>query len=109
MARADLSSDSTVLIADMDQEAVGAVVFGPEELLRLFVRPDRWGTGVADALHAAVLNSLRSAAIRCVVYGSSRRTREPGGSTRRGDGSSTGGGAPHLSHLIPHRWGTPSR
>jgi GNAT superfamily N-acetyltransferase len=38
---------------------VGLAVVRHELLERFFVMPERWGTGVADALHEAVLQALR--------------------------------------------------
>jgi diamine N-acetyltransferase len=49
----------SILIAQREEHPVGGAVIGREELARFFVVPERWGSGVADVLHDAVLQTLR--------------------------------------------------
>ena len=68
----------TILVADTGSDLAGAVVAKPGTLERLFVVPGFWGTGVADALHAAALDVSRAAgAGRCQleVLEANRRAR----------------------------------
>src|ERR687896_394781 len=55
------SSDGlTVLVAELNDRCVGVAVVGSEELVRFFVVPEEWGTGVADVLHEAALGEART-------------------------------------------------
>ena len=53
------SADVVILMAEHRAEPAGLAVVGHEELLRFFVVPEKWGSGVADALHDAALERLR--------------------------------------------------
>jgi RimJ/RimL family protein N-acetyltransferase len=70
--------DHEVAVAEEDGELVGAVVAAPGTLEHLFVVPERWGTGVADALHDAALAVSREAGTelcRLEVLEENRRAR----------------------------------
>jgi GNAT superfamily N-acetyltransferase len=55
-----------LVVAEAGGKVVGAVVAKPGTLEHLFVVPSRWGTGVADALHAAAVDvSRRAGAAEC--------------------------------------------
>ena len=67
-----------LVVADEAGEIVGAVVGKPGGLQHLFVVPSRWGTGVADALHAAAVEVSREAGVaecRLEVLAENRRAR----------------------------------
>ena len=67
-----------VAVAEEEATVVGAVVAAPGTLEHLFVVPERWGTGVADALHEAALAVSReagAAACRLEVLEENRRAR----------------------------------
>ena len=67
-----------LVVAEVAGEVVGAVVARPGTLEHLFVVPSRWGTGVADALHAAAVEASREAgAVECrlEVLAENRRAR----------------------------------
>jgi GNAT superfamily N-acetyltransferase len=67
-----------VSVAEEDGTLVGAVVAAPGTLEHLFVVPERWGTGVADALHDAALAVSREAGAalcRLEVLEENRRAR----------------------------------
>ena len=49
-----------VLVAELDAEPVGVVAVRAGWLDGLYVVPEAWGSGVADALHDAGLDHLRS-------------------------------------------------
>jgi GNAT superfamily N-acetyltransferase len=59
-------------VALIDRDGRGFTIAGQERLERLYVLPGAWGTGVAQALHAAALAALRaqgatSASLWCLV------------------------------------------
>ncbi|MGH2808402.1 MAG: GNAT family N-acetyltransferase [Actinomycetota bacterium] len=54
------SLEGTVLVTEVDGRPVAVAVVGKEELLRFYVMPERWGTGVADHLHEEVIALVRS-------------------------------------------------
>ena len=65
-----LTDPGNVALIDADDR--GFTIAGHERLERLYVRPGAWGTGVAQALHAAALAVLReqgatSASLWCLV------------------------------------------
>jgi GNAT superfamily N-acetyltransferase len=67
-----------VAVAEEDGAVVGAVVAAPGTLERLFVVPERWGSGVADVLHDAALAVSREAGAevcRLEVLEENRRAR----------------------------------
>jgi diamine N-acetyltransferase len=67
-----------LFVAEAEGEIVGAVVAKPGTLEHLFVVPAHWGTGVADALHAAALGVSREAGVaecRLEVLEENRRAR----------------------------------
>jgi putative acetyltransferase len=67
-----------LVVAEEAGEVVGAVVAKPGTLLHLFVVPSRWGSGVADALHAAAVEVSRQAGVaecRLEVLAENRRAR----------------------------------
>ena len=67
-----------VAVAEDEGAVVGAVVAAPGTLEHLFVVPERWGTGVADALHDAALAVSREAGAevcRLEVLEENRRAR----------------------------------
>ena len=70
--------DREVSVAEEDGGLVGAVVAAPGALEHLFVVPERWGTGVGDALHEAALAVSREADVdvcRLEVLEENRRAR----------------------------------
>jgi GNAT superfamily N-acetyltransferase len=60
--REQLEDPANVLL--IDGEGRGFAIAGHGWLQRLFVREAAWGTGVADELHAAALDALRSLGAR---------------------------------------------
>ena len=56
----------------VDESVVGFAITEPHELHALYVDPDRWGTGVAAALHAAL---DLTAATLVVLAGNARARR----------------------------------
>jgi GNAT superfamily N-acetyltransferase len=54
-----LAEGKSVLVYEDQGEAVGVALTGPEWLDGLYVVPERWGRGVAVALHDAALEGLR--------------------------------------------------
>ena len=58
-----------VLIAVVEDEPAGAVLVSEEWLEGLYVVPERWGTGLADALHWQALELVRSlGSTRCHLW-----------------------------------------
>lgn len=53
-----------IIVAVEAREIVGVVVAGDGVLERLFVRPDKWGSGIGVRLHDAALQALRQRAHR---------------------------------------------
>jgi GNAT superfamily N-acetyltransferase len=51
--------DVAILVAERAGRPGGVAVIGHEELLRFFLVPEWWGSGVADVLHEAALDTLR--------------------------------------------------
>jgi GNAT superfamily N-acetyltransferase len=74
-----LAEGKSVLVYEDQGEAVGVALTGPEWLDGLYVVPERWGRGVAVALHDAALEDLRRDGFeRChlwVLEGNSRARR----------------------------------
>jgi GNAT superfamily N-acetyltransferase len=68
---ADQLARMTGFVAE-DGAVVGFAIAEPHELHALYVDPDRWGTGVAAALHAAL--GLRDATL-IVLAGNTRARR----------------------------------
>ena len=67
-----------LFVAEAAGEVVGAVVAKPGSLENLFVVPSRWGTGIANALHAAAVEVSREAGLaqcRLEVLEENRRAR----------------------------------
>jgi GNAT superfamily N-acetyltransferase len=67
-----------LFVAEVAGEVVGAVVAKPGTLEHLFVVPALWGTGIADALHAAAVDVSREAGAaecRLEVLEENRRAR----------------------------------
>lgn len=57
------------LIAVSDDESTGAACVGGEWLEGLYVVPERWGTGLADALHRQALELARElGSARCHLW-----------------------------------------
>jgi GNAT superfamily N-acetyltransferase len=58
-------------VAEEDGEIVGILTVGDEELYAIYVHPDRWGTGVGQALlahaHAALAETCDVASLTCMV------------------------------------------
>jgi GNAT superfamily N-acetyltransferase len=54
-----LAEGRSVLVYEDGGEAVGVAMTGPEWLDGLYVVPERWGSGVAVALHDAALDGVR--------------------------------------------------
>jgi diamine N-acetyltransferase len=54
------TGEGCVLVAERDGLPVGVVQVAPERLDGLFVLPWAWGSGVADRLHDAAVQRLRS-------------------------------------------------
>jgi GNAT superfamily N-acetyltransferase len=89
------SNDAVILVAEHQREPAGLAVIRHDELQRFFVVPEKWGSGVADALHDAVLETLREwgeSKSRLWVMEENRRARRfyerngwrPDGRTRTG-------------------------
>jgi GNAT superfamily N-acetyltransferase len=78
-------------VALIDGEDRGFTIAGHGRLERLYVRPGAWGTGVAQALHAAAVETLReqgasSASLWCLVENArARRFYERQGRRLNGD------------------------
>jgi diamine N-acetyltransferase len=53
------AAEGRVLVAEREERPVGVVHVAPERLDGLFVLPCAWGTGVADRLHVAAVQTLR--------------------------------------------------
>jgi GNAT superfamily N-acetyltransferase len=53
-----LGSPAEVMLAVVDDEVVGTISANPPRLEALFVVPEQWGSGVADALHDAALELI---------------------------------------------------
>jgi GNAT superfamily N-acetyltransferase len=53
------SPNVSILVAEREGQPGGGAVIGREELAHFFVVPEWWGSGVADVLHDAVLQTLR--------------------------------------------------
>jgi GNAT superfamily N-acetyltransferase len=51
--------DAGIWVAERDTEIVGTAVRRASELSALYVVPEAWGTGVAQALQAAALEAMR--------------------------------------------------
>jgi putative hydrolase of the HAD superfamily len=51
---------TSVLVAEWAGESVGVAVLEGDELVRLFVVPERWGSGVGTLLHDAVMELMHS-------------------------------------------------
>jgi GNAT superfamily N-acetyltransferase len=49
------TSTATVLVAEYEADPVGVAVVEGDELVRLFVAPQRWGMGIGSRLHEAVI------------------------------------------------------
>lgn len=52
--------DAGIWVAEAEDEIVGTAVRRAAELSALYVVPDAWGTGVAQALMAAALEAIRA-------------------------------------------------
>jgi putative hydrolase of the HAD superfamily len=50
----------TVLVAQVDGDVVAVAVTEGAALVRLFVSPERWGTGVGSRLHDAAVSEIRA-------------------------------------------------
>ena len=65
-------------VAEQDGEVVGVLTVGEDELYAIYVHPDRWGTGVGQALldvaHDALAQTCEVAALTCLV-GNARARR----------------------------------
>ncbi len=58
-----------VLIAVVEDEPAGAALVSEEWLEGLYVVPERWGTGLADALHGEALELVRDlGSTRCHLW-----------------------------------------
>lgn len=55
-----LNDGVPVTLAVVDGEPVGTISVRPPRLESLFVVPEQWGSGVADLLHSAALQQIRS-------------------------------------------------
>ena len=53
------SPDVSVLVAERAGQMGGLAVVNDEELVRFFLAPEWWGSGVADVLHDAALEIVR--------------------------------------------------
>jgi GNAT superfamily N-acetyltransferase len=68
-AEALADSAKRVLIAVGEDEPVGAACVSEEWLEGLYVVPERWGTGLADALHGRALELVRAlGSTRCHLW-----------------------------------------
>jgi len=65
-------------VAEQDGEVVGVLTVGENELYAIYVHPDRWGTGVGQALldsaHEALAQTCEVAVLTCLV-GNARARR----------------------------------
>jgi GNAT superfamily N-acetyltransferase len=59
------TAEVRVLVAERDGLPVGVVAVAPERLDGLFVLPDAWGSGVADRLHDAAVQTLQGWGCGC--------------------------------------------
>jgi GNAT superfamily N-acetyltransferase len=58
-----------VLIAVIEDEPAGAACVSEEWLERLYVVPERWGTGLGDALHGQAIEVVRDlGSVRCHLW-----------------------------------------
>ena len=55
-----LAEGRSAFVYEDEAELVGVALVGPEWLDGLYVVPERWGTGIAVALHDAALEQLRA-------------------------------------------------
>jgi len=64
-----LAEGRSALVYEDDGDAVGVAMTGPEWLDGLYVVPERWGSGLAVALHDAALDGLRGEGFdRCHLW-----------------------------------------
>ena len=65
-------------LAEEDGEVIGVLTLGPAELYAIYVHPDRWGTGVGQALldraHEELAATCDEARLTCLV-GNARARR----------------------------------
>jgi GNAT superfamily N-acetyltransferase len=54
------SLEHQAFLAELDGEVVGVAAIEGEWLNGFYVRPERWGTNVAPALHEAVVDAIRA-------------------------------------------------
>ncbi|WP_117211805.1 GNAT family N-acetyltransferase [Allorhizocola rhizosphaerae] len=78
--RAGRAGDS--LVAEQDGRVVGFVNYGSYrgdesigEIYAIYVHPDFWGTGIADALFTAALDALPQAEVRLWVLAENQRAQ----------------------------------
>jgi broad specificity phosphatase PhoE len=64
------AAETSAFVAESNGDPVGVAVVSDGELVRLFVTPDRWRTGVGTVLHDAVVNFLESEGRTSVGFGS---------------------------------------
>jgi diamine N-acetyltransferase len=64
-----LAEGRSVLVYEDEGELVGVALTGPEWLDGLYVVPERWGSGIAVALHDAALDVVRGEGFeRCHLW-----------------------------------------
>ncbi len=67
--RGALAEGRSALVYEDEGEPVGVALTGPEWLDGLYVVPERWGSGIAVALHDAALNVVRAEGFeRCHLW-----------------------------------------
>jgi GNAT superfamily N-acetyltransferase len=103
------TAEVCVPVAECDGLLVGVVEFAPERLDGLFVLPCAWGSGVADRLHHAAVQTLRGWGCDCCRLSILEETIAPAASTSVvAGGWMVGSRAPRSRRI--RRWSaTPSR
>jgi GNAT superfamily N-acetyltransferase len=112
--RVPLWREREALVAEDAEQVVGVIQEGPsdeeqiEEIYRLFVDPDYWGTGAAQALLSRACDQLRAAGFGEALSGFIQTTRAPAASTRKPGGGTTAQRKPgkprpnRQTPLLPH-------
>ncbi len=82
MAERRAGRPGETLVAEEDGRVVGFVNYGPDrgdesvaEIYAIYVHPDRWGSGTADALFTAALDALPHSEIRLWVLAENQRAQ----------------------------------
>jgi GNAT superfamily N-acetyltransferase len=79
------SAGTTVFVAEVNDAPVGVAVVTGETLERLFVVPERWGSGIGTLLHDAVLRLLsEQGGTQCALWVLTENHQARGFYERRG-------------------------